>query len=355
MKATISYALLFVLTLVSLAPAAYAQQQQSSSAPQQPMVVQPASAQLSLDGMGVRRYLLGPGDTLDVRVFGQPEMNWQGEVDSDGNLSSLPFVDKPIAAQCRTDKDVEKDIRAAYAKILKKPDVSVRVTGRNSRAPALIFGAFQVPQRVQMQRRTRLNEIFAISGGTTEKSNGKIEITHTQPIMCPEPGDEAEAAPAPTNGDSFQLTYKVISVAELKAGKDEANPYIRPGDVVRAMEAEPVYINGSVTAPTGIYLREGLTLSAAIAMVGGPSKNAKQNGIIVYRINPKAQYRDRIVYDLQAIKKQKAEDPLLQPYDIVEVPEAGPNIPKLILNSVLGIAPGAITSFGSQLPYRILY
>lgn len=350
MKATISYALLFVLTLMSVTPAAYAQQQ-SPSAPPQPMVVQPASAQLSMDGMGVRKYLLGPGDTLDVRVFGQPEMNWQGEVDSDGNLSSLPFVDKPIPARCRTDKDVEKDIRAAYAKILKKPDVSVRVTGRNSRAPAYVFGAFQLPQQVQMLRRVRLNELFARSGGTTEKSNGKIQVTHTEPIMCPEPGDEADAV-AP---EGFQATFKVYSVSDLKAGKEEANPYIRPGDVVQALEAEPVYINGSVAQPQGVFLREGLTLSTAIAMVGGPRKEAKQSGIIVYRINPKSPYRERLVFDLQAIKKQKLEDPLLQPYDIVEVPEAGPNIPKMILNSVLGIAPGAITSFGSQLPYRVLY
>ncbi|HEY0322639.1 MAG TPA: polysaccharide biosynthesis/export family protein [Pyrinomonadaceae bacterium] len=353
MKATISYALLFVLTLLSFAPAAYAQQQSASAPPPQPMVVQPTSAQVSMDGMGVRKYLLGPGDTLDVRVFGQPEMNWTGEVDSDGNLSSLPFVDKPIPARCRTDKEVEKDIRTAYARILKQPDVSLRVTGRNSRAPAYVFGAFQLPQQVQMLRRVRLNEIFARSGGTTERSNGRIQVTHTEPVMCPEPGDEAEPVAADAGG--FQATYKVYNVADLKAGKEEANPYIRPGDVVQALEAEPVYINGSVAQPQGVFLRDGLTLSTAIAMVGGPRKEAKQSSIIVYRVNPKSPYRERLIFDLSAIKKQKVEDPRLQAYDIVEVPEAGPNIPKLILNSVLGIVPSAITGIGAQLPYRVLY
>lgn len=348
MKATISYALLFVLTFLSLAPVAQAQQQQSAPPP---TVVQPASAQVSMDAMGVRKYLLGPGDTLDVRVFGQPEMNWIGEVDSDGNLSSLPFIDKPIPARCRTDKEIEKDIRAAYSKILKQPDVSVRITGRNSRPPAYVFGAFQLPQQVQLLRRVRLNEIFARSGGTTERSNGKIQITHTAPLMCPEPGEETEASD-PAN---FQVTYKVYSVADLKAGKEEANPYIRPGDVVQALEAEPVYINGNVASPQPIYLRDGLTLSTALAMVGGVRKETKQSGIIVYRVNPKSQYRERLTFDLQAIKKNKLEDPLLQPYDIIEVPEAGPNIPKMILNSVLGIGPSMISGFGAQLPYRVLY
>lgn len=352
MKATISYALLFALTFLSLTPVLHAQQQSASAPP--PMVVQqPVSAQLSVDGMGVRRYLLGPGDTLDVRVFGQPEMNWQGEVDSDGNLSSLPFVEKPIPARCRTDKDVEKDIRKAYAKFLKQPDVSVRVTGRNSRSPAYVFGAFQVPQRVQMQRRVRLNELFALSGGTTERSNGRIQITHTEPLMCPEPGDDT--SPVATDESNFQLSYTVVNVADLKAGKEEANPYIRPGDVVNALEAEPVYINGNVVAPTGIFLRDGLTLSTALAMVGGLRKDAKASSIIIYRVNPKDAYRERLVFDLNEIKKKKKEDPLLKPYDIIEVPEAKPNIPQMILNSVLNIAPTAITGLGSQLPYRVLY
>lgn len=350
MKATITYTLLFVLTFLACAPAISAQQQTAAPAPP-PTVVQPASAQVSLDAMGVSRYVLGPGDTLDVRVFGQPEMNWTGEVDSDGNLSSLPFVDKPIQASCRTDKDVEKDIRAAYSKILKKPDVSVRVTGRNSRPPAYVFGAFQLPQQVQMLRRVRLNEIFARSGGTTERSNGKIQITHTAPVMCPEPGEEVEYK----NAREFQVTYKVYNVADLKAGKEEANPYIRPGDVIQALEAEPVYINGNVGSPQGIYLRDGLTLSTALAMVGGVKKESKLNSILIYRVNPKSQYRERLVFDLQAIKKQKADDPVLQPYDIIEVPEAGPSITKMILNGVLGIVPQTFSSLGTSLPMRVIY
>ncbi|MBD0372337.1 MAG: polysaccharide biosynthesis/export family protein [Pyrinomonadaceae bacterium] len=349
MKATISYTLLFVLTFLSATPTIQAQQQ-GQPAPQ-PMVVQPTSSQLPTEAMGIRRYLLGPGDTLDVRVFGQPDMNWQGEVDSDGNLSSLPFIDKPIPARCRTDKEVEKDIRAAYSKILKQPDVSVRITGRNSRPPAYVYGAFQLPQQIQMMRRVRLNEIFARSGGTTERSNGKIQITHTAPVMCPEPGDEPES----TDPNNFQATYKVYSVADLKAGKEEANPYIRPGDVVQALEAEPIYINGNVVSPQPVFLRDGLTLSTALAMVGGVRKETKTSSITIYRINPKSQYRDTLVYDLQAIKRQKADDPVLQPYDIVEVPEAGQSLKKILLNSVLGLPGQILTTTGANLPYRVFY
>src|SRR5438270_5183460 len=57
-----------------------AQEQQGQGQPQggaQGASIMPAS---SADTQGIRRYVLGPGDTLDVRVFGQPDLNWTGEV-----------------------------------------------------------------------------------------------------------------------------------------------------------------------------------------------------------------------------------------------------------------------------------
>src|SRR5215467_3724007 len=77
------------------------QQQQQTSAPTTPQ-------NASLDIQGSKAYLLGPGDVLDIRVFGQPELSTNSaQIDSDGNLSSLPFLETPIPAKCRTDKDVQ--------------------------------------------------------------------------------------------------------------------------------------------------------------------------------------------------------------------------------------------------------
>src|SRR5688500_2852682 len=112
----------------------------------------PGSGAGGVDNQGIRNYLLGPGDMLDVRVFGQPDLNAIAEVDSEGNISSLPFLEAPIRARCRTEKEVQKDIAAAYAKYLKNPQVSVRITERKSRPPATVFGAVRQATRVQMQR-----------------------------------------------------------------------------------------------------------------------------------------------------------------------------------------------------------
>lgn len=307
----------------------------------------------ALDSQGIKNYLLGPGDVLDVRVFGQPDLNALAEIDSDGNLSSLPFLDLPIPAKCRSEKEVQKDVAKAYSKYIKNAQVSVRTTERKSRQPATVFGAVRQPARVTMQRKVRLNELMASSGGFTERASGTIQILHTEPVMCPMPGEEAEAAPI----DGSKVPLQLIKIAELSSG--QVNPVIRPGDFIMVTEAEPIYMTGSVVAPQGIYMRDRLTLSRAIAMVGGVRKEAKSNDIRVYRQKPGAQDQEIIKVDYAAIKKNKIPDFFLQAYDVVEVGEASFFSPGRLGPTLLGAVSGSLgtvfTSGGANIANRVIY
>ncbi|HKY43177.1 MAG TPA: polysaccharide biosynthesis/export family protein [Pyrinomonadaceae bacterium] len=349
-KKTLVLAVAFVCMFAGISQAQEQQQEQQ----QQPST--PASSQSSsLDVQGIKTYLLGPGDVLDVRVFGQPELSSTVQIDSDGNLSSLPFLDTPIKAKCRTDKDLEKDITAAYAKIIKNPQVSVRISERNSRQPATVFGAVRQPTRVEMKRKVRLNELMAVSGGFTERAAGTIQILHTEPLMCPEPGEEAEAAPI----DGTRIPLKIIKIADLRFGKTEANPVIRPGDYVLVTEAEPVYITGAVNMPGGVYLRDQLMLSRALAMVGGTRKEAKLSDVRVYRQIYGSANQEVIHVDVAAIKKNQKPDFPLQPYDVIEVSEAGMFSSSRIGSTLMGALTGGVTSAisntGTYLPTRVIY
>lgn len=322
----------------------------------QPQEPPPAPSQSpGLDVQGIKTYLLGPGDVLDIRVFGQPELNSTAQIDGDGNLSSLPFLEKPIIAKCRTDKEVQKDIAAAYAKFINNPQVSVRISERNSRQPATVFGAVRQPTRVEMKRKVRLNELMAVSGGFTERAAGTIQILHTEPLMCPEPGEEAEAAPI----DGTKIPLQIVKLSELRAGKTGANPVIRPGDYVLVTEAEPVYITGAVMMPGGIYLRDQLMLSRALAMVGGPRKEAKLSDVKVYRQIRDTANQEVIHVDVAAIRKNQQPDFVLQPYDVIEVTEAGmfssSRIGSTLLSAVTGGLQGAISTTGTALPTRVIY
>jgi len=261
-------------------------------------------------------YLLGPGDVVEIKVFGQSDLNSTAQVDGDGNLSSLPFLD-PIPAKCRTERAVQKDIAAAYSRLIKDPQVSVRVVARNSRQPASVNGAVRQSGKVQMEQPMRLNELIAASGGFTDKAAGTIQILHTQALLCPGPGEQAEALPIA--GTSVPL--KVVKIADLAKGTE--NPFIRPGDLVLVTEAEPVYITGSVVAPGGILLRDQLTLSRALGMAGGPRKEAKQSEIKIYRQKAGTAEQEIIKVDFEAVKKNQQPDVFLQPYDVIEVSDSG--------------------------------
>ena len=313
------------------------------------------STSSGIDNQGIKNYLLGPGDVLEVRVFGQPDLSSTVQIDSDGNLSSLPFLETPIPAKCRTEKQVQKDIATAYAKFINNPQVSVRISERNSRQPATVFGAVRQPTRVEMKRKVRLNELMAVSGGFTERASGTIQILHTEPLMCPEPGEEALAAPI----DGTKIPLQIVKIGDLRSGNVAANPVIRPGDYVLVTEAEPVYITGSVVSPSGVFLRENLTLSRALAMVGGTRKEAKNSDIRIYRQKPGESEQEIIHVDYAAIKKNEKPDVTLMPYDVIEVPEANAFSSQRIATTLLGAvtagATGAIATTGSSLPTRILY
>jgi polysaccharide export outer membrane protein len=339
----------------------------------------PSSA---LDNQGVRRYRVGPGDLLDVRVFGQPDLNSTVEIDEDGNISSLPFIEDPIPAKCRNEKEIQKSITEAYSRYLIKPRVSVRILERRSRQPAVVFGAVRSASRIMMNRRVRLHELLAYAGGVTLGASGTIQIIHTETELCPEPEDVMQtvtaslsekpvATPAAasasekvatsdksTSQDKSAATVgtdigrlEIYQISDVKKGLGKEDPFIRPGDIVIVTEGEPIYITGAVVSPQPIVMKDGMTLARALAMAGGPVRQAKTGEIHVYRQKEGKIGSEDLKFDYDAIRKGKQQDVLLQAYDIIDVRQIGTFAPKnlgdFFLNSVKGTA--------GFLPQRIMY
>ena len=305
--------LIFAAILVSFALGLSAIAQEQSQGP----IL--GSSAASVESQGIRNYLLGPGDVLDVRVFGQPDLSSQVEIDASGNISSLPFLETPIRAQCRTDKEVQKDIAVAYARYIKNPQVSVRVAERKSRQPATISGAVRNPQQVLMMRQVRLHELITKAGGWTDRASGTIQIMHTEPEMCPAEGGVFQTASLSEKGN-FGMT--IFKVNDLKLGKEEADPFIRPGDIVIVTEGEPVYVTGSVINPRELVIRDQLTLGRAIAMAGGAKSLAKTSEVHIYRQKEGQGGQDDLKFNYDAIRKGKVPDVELKPFDIVDVGES---------------------------------
>ena len=331
---------ILLITIVSLVAVLSVLAQEQSQAPT------PGQAP-AIDLQGVRNYLLGPGDVLDVRVFGQSDLNTLVEIDGDGNISSLPFLEKPIRAQCLTEKQVQKAIATAYAAYIRNPQVSVRISQRNSRQPATLYGAVRNPMLVTMMRRVRLHELIARSGGVTERASGTIQVIHTQAEMCPEPGEVViKRASATSSVESQMETFKLREL-----GNESGDPFIRPGDVIIVTEGEPVYITGAVLAPQPIFMKDQLTLGRAIAMAGGPQRLANTGEVHVYRKKDGLIGQEDLKYNYDAIRKGREKDILLQPYDIIDVRNSGPFAPKSLGDLLLNMG----RSSAGFLPQRIFY
>ena len=343
---------LLVLALCCLISAAAAQDAGTLRRRRRPAV---SSGAPSLDAMGVKKYLLGPGDVLDLRVYNESQFNGPLVVDDEGNVA-IPFIEEPIRAQCRSDREIKIDVVKALSKYLNKPQISLRLTEAKSRPPAVVFGAVRSPSRVQMQRSVKLLDLLATSGGVTDAAGGDIQIFHTEPVMCPDP-EELAAVPIDSYkpSDPTQVGYDIYSLRDLKEGKTEANPVVRPGDIVIVQEALPVYIMGAVRAPQGIYLKNGMQLKQAIAMVGGLGREAKASSIVIWRRKKGQSEPEKMIIDYNKIKEEKVKDINLEPYDIVEVPDNSGSFAYTVKGILMGTLGSSISTFGQSVVPRVIY
>ncbi|OLE51171.1 MAG: hypothetical protein AUG51_24345 [Acidobacteria bacterium 13_1_20CM_3_53_8] len=176
--------------------------------------------------------------------------------------------------------------------------------------PVIVKGAVRAPSRFEMRRRVRLIEVLALVGGVTENAGQTVKITHSIPASA--------CGNLVPNGSSE--TTETYNLADVSRGDERANPYLRPGDAIEVSSLDAVYVVGQVVKPQGIYLRGPLTVTQAVAMTGGVLADARTDRVRISQLGVGSNTVTRIIVDLKAIKKHRAEDVVLQPYDIVEVP-----------------------------------
>lgn len=214
---------------------------------------------------------------------------------------------------CRSVTEVADDIQRAYAKVLRDPQVVVKIVDRSNRPAARLDGAVKMAMRFSIRRPVRLRELIVAAGGFADDTSGDINIFRPANSNCSVLSTET-AAKAPA-GNGFQTIN--ITISELLAGKESADPVILSGDVITVEKAQPVYLIGAVNDPRPVYSRSGMTLTHAIAMAGGLAKGAVEQTITVFR---RSRGDTNIMQiDLEKIKNGELNDVDLKPFDIIEV------------------------------------
>jgi len=259
------------------------------------------------------------GDLIEVDVIGSFEYDWRGSLTPEGFFDGLDSLENQVYGLCQSEEDLSVTVQKEFAKMLRDPKVVVRILDRSNRAVAFLNGAVRSPQRFQIKRAVYLNELLVLSGGITDRSSGEISVFRPANLSCSEPRKNTEGAFVKASQPRGAETIN-IKIADILRGEQAANPRILSGDIVTVSEALPVYVIGGVNSPQRLALRNQLTLSRAIATAGGLAKEGNGNVTIFRREGRETKL---IQADLQKITAGRAEDPVLMPFDIVDVPQKG--------------------------------
>lgn len=266
------------------------------------------------DATGIKRYRLGPGDVLDIRVYGQPEFNGPLSIDDDGNIE-LPFVDKPIFAKCRTDREIRAEVTRQLRKYLKRPQVNVRVAERRSRPPAVVYGAVRSAQRVMMNRQVRLLELLAVAGGVTEQAGNEIQIFHTQPVLCPDAPEDEEL--------EDEAEFRATQSDKFADGADELPSDASPEAIERDQRAK-AFPTEAANKTVGEDRKDDRPVVAQKEKLTDASATEEQVDVVAQEEIQKylGTFETYNIVDLKAGKREA--NPVIQPGDVVIVREASP-------------------------------
>lgn len=295
-------------------------------------------------------YLVGPGDKLQGKVLGEPEFDFTAVIDETGTFS-IPFVDDPILAKCRTENDIREDVKKKLEKYLKDPLVSVQVTERRTPEPVTVYGEVRNPSRVELRRPATLLELLAFAGGVNmETAGGHVKVFRTRSPLCAEEGASDDWLAQTDAG--LEVPSRNYTIGNIQAAEPESNPRIYPGDLVIVEKAAPVYIIGEVNALREIAITQnGLSLSEAIAKAGGFRERAKEKEILIRRLKPGSKEREIITVNFREIEAGNQQDVMLQPEDIVVVDKTKKSIGETIFELVTGSARNA----ANLLPQRVFF
>jgi polysaccharide biosynthesis/export protein len=159
---------------------------------------------------GAEEYRIGPGDTVEVFVWKNPEVSRTVPVKPDGTIS-LPLVGEQRAAGL-TPAELRETLTKAYSAYVAAPEVSV-IVGQVNSLYVSVIGEGGKPGRYPLpSARTTVLELLAMIGGPNPfASTGNIRVLRRE-------GDHVREIP-------FNYDAAV-------AGNADEDFYLKPGDVI---------------------------------------------------------------------------------------------------------------------------
>tara|TARA_R110001592_G_scaffold126336_1_gene337479 strand:+ start:113484 stop:114122 length:639 start_codon:yes stop_codon:yes gene_type:complete len=163
-------------------------------------------------------YLIGPGDTMEIFIWGNEELSAGAIVRPDGKFTTRLVED--IEASGKTSTQLGREIEAAYAEYVKHPVVSVIVNGFVGvpDQQVRVVGEATSPRNVPYRKHMTLLDLMIDVGGMTEFAAGNQSVLIR------------------TENNTFN-SYGLRLDDLLKDGDIGANLNLMPGDIVIITES----------------------------------------------------------------------------------------------------------------------
>ncbi len=112
-------------------------------------------------------YTLGPGDKIEIRVFGQTDLDVKALLGNSGDIS-YPFLGKIKLAGLSTSEVEELIVNGLKPDYLVNPNVYAQVVEYR---PFYIHGEVENPGAYPYQPGMTINQAIALAGGLTERAS----------------------------------------------------------------------------------------------------------------------------------------------------------------------------------------
>lgn len=162
-------------------------------------------------------YVIGPGDTLQVFVWRNPDLTVTVPVRPDGKISTPLVEDMPAVG--KTPSQLARDVEKVLSEYVRSPQVNIVVTHPASAfSQVKVIGQVQKPQAVPYREgMTVLDAVLAVGGLGTFAAGDRSQLVRT------------------VDGKPTQTRVKLDAL--LNKGDMSQNLPLRPGDVLVVPES----------------------------------------------------------------------------------------------------------------------
>lgn len=208
-------------------------------------------------------YRLGPGDTIGVLVFQNPDLSLDAQV-SESGVISYPLIGT-VGVGGLTLVEAQASIALALRSGGYVRDPQVSIVLRQMRGHQVsVLGQVSRPGRFVLENlNTRVSDMLAAAGGITAAGGDLLVVTGTRA------------------GRPFR---RVIDVPALFAAQPSGDDIVlAAGDTLYVGKAPQFYIYGEAQKPGPHRLERGMTVRQALAAGGGPTARGSQNRLRLHR------------------------------------------------------------------------